>query len=74
MDPIRTATARSLDFELEEDFEFADVRTEAGGSAGGRRRLELAPPTVRTSAQLYRELDRKRRQAQIRARRALGIV
>jgi hypothetical protein len=73
MDRIRTATARSLDFALE-DFEFADVRTEAGGSAGGRRRLELAPPTVRSSAQLYRELDRKRRQAQIRARRALGIV
>jgi hypothetical protein len=68
MDRMRTATACWLDFDFEE------VKTEARESKGAPRRLELAPPPVRSGAQLYRELDRKRRQAQIRARRALGIV
>ena len=42
---------------------------------GGPRRLRLATPSrALTGPEMYRILDLKRRRAQIRARRVLGLV
>ena len=41
---------------------------------GGRRGLRLAPSNALSGPDKYRLLDLKRRRAQIRARRELGLV
>ena len=55
--------------------DFGDVRT-AGMAPGGRRGLRLATPLNRVprGPEKYRLLDVKRRRAQIRARRELGLI
>jgi len=43
-------------------------------AGAGRRGLRLAPSTGLTGPDKYRRLDLKRRRAQIRARRELGLI
>lgn len=60
--------ARKLDFG-----ELPTTVTSTGGR--GKTRLRLAPPTGRsTGPDKYRNLELRRRQAQIRARHLLGLL
>ena len=61
--------------------DFGEVRLTGTGGLGYRRGLRLATPSglrlrqgYGGQAETYRILDLKRRRAQIRARRALGLV
>lgn len=55
--------------------DFGELATRVTGTAADRRPLRLAPPVRRlTGPDRYRVLDTRRRQAQIRARRVLGLI
>jgi len=54
--------------------DFGEMAQAGTAGLGYRRGLRLAPPPGRRQAETYRILDLKRRRAQIRARRALGLV
>jgi hypothetical protein len=56
--------------------DFGDMPAPKGAGQGFRRGLRLATPLDRLlrGPDKYRILDLKRRRAQIRARRALGLV
>ena len=55
--------------------DFGDLPAEETISRGFRNGLRLAPPAARLRGpDKYKDLDLKRRRAQIRARRVLGLV